>query len=70
MQFCSSQLKNYIAELERIRERQQRAKGARFSDSESPELEVARRQVKHKATNLPYIPPFTSAAVLCQRQHH
>lgn len=43
MQFCSSQLKNGIAELERIRERQQRGKGARFSDSESPELEVARR---------------------------
>lgn len=65
MQFCSFQLKKTLAELGSVRERQQRAKGTGFLGLESPELE----DIKSTATNPSYLPPFTSAAVLCQKQH-
>lgn len=44
MQFCSSQLKKALAELGSVRERQQRAKGTGFPNSESSEI-------KDKSTN-------------------
>lgn len=65
MQVCSSQLKKTLTELGSVREWQQRAKGTGFPDSESPEI----KDIKSTATNPPYIPSFTSAAVLCQTQH-
>lgn len=65
MQFCFSQLKKALAELGSIRERQQRAKDTGFPDAESPEIE----DIKSTATNPGSLPPFPSAAVLCQMQH-